>query len=379
MKRVVACILTSSDIRLLLNCFNSVVQQQVPHEWVFDVFINVNTLTNTYYNEVIETFKETNFPSDHIYQTVSNGKPGKGHNSCFTIFNEKFNEFDYMFMIDGDDMYYPDAFKVMIKAINNTNPDILHLCCHDQIKLKTDNLKIKHTPLHHNFIVTHGDEVNYLSDVNWVNPFNTPIETCKTPSRVLAINHKATHIVKYSEELKLYDDLLAFCTIAEAELSKKIKGTALSHSSIYIYNAINDNSATKHFNHLLYKNENKIWKRHSKDFKVIRKHWDRIKHLNWYGIGYDVGIDYRIRMGICDQICKNEINYNLKMLDKCMAEKQHEKGIEFVKKLIDFGVNNDAFLPKDVKEIVDKSNLHNNDEKHEDDDEKNEDDYDYDI
>jgi len=83
--------------------------------------IVVNTLNDDYYDEV----KNAGFSFD-IVRTESNGKPGKGKNSCRDLFLN--SDADFMAQVDGDDWLYPTWAKSMAQHIHHyPNMDALGL------------------------------------------------------------------------------------------------------------------------------------------------------------------------------------------------------------------------------------------------------------
>ena len=85
--------------------------------------IVVNTLNDDYYNEV----KNAGFsPKINIVRTESNGKPGKGKNSCRDLFLN--SDANFMSQVDGDDWLYPTWAKSMAQHIHHyPNIDALGL------------------------------------------------------------------------------------------------------------------------------------------------------------------------------------------------------------------------------------------------------------
>ena len=96
------CILTSSNEKLLKVSYNSALNQ-INHNLDYTIVIVVNSLNKSYYSEVCKEFEDINV---EIIETISNGKPGMGHNSCINLFKIR-KEYNYMIMIDGDDLFYP--------------------------------------------------------------------------------------------------------------------------------------------------------------------------------------------------------------------------------------------------------------------------------
>ena len=85
------CILTSSNEKLLKVSYNSALNQ-VNHNLDYTIIIVVNSLNTSYYNSVCEEFKNIDV---EIIQTVSNGKPGMGHNSVINLFKHRL-QYDYI-------------------------------------------------------------------------------------------------------------------------------------------------------------------------------------------------------------------------------------------------------------------------------------------
>ena len=99
--KLMLTLLTSNDLhglkRLVCN-----VKYELINNGFFDLYpiIVVNTLSEEYYQEVLN--QKFPFP---VVRTESNGKPGKGKNSCFNIFLD--SNCDYLTQFDGDDILYP--------------------------------------------------------------------------------------------------------------------------------------------------------------------------------------------------------------------------------------------------------------------------------
>ena len=130
MNKFLLCILTSSNEKLLKVSYNSALQQ-TNHNINYTIVIIVNTLNPDYYNDVLTEFKDIDV---EIIQTVSNGKPGMGHNSCIELFNNRI-QFDYMLLLDGDDFLYPCALEQLSKCFTKENHiDILMLKGTDKLK-----------------------------------------------------------------------------------------------------------------------------------------------------------------------------------------------------------------------------------------------------
>lgn len=102
--KLMLCLLTSHDLmrlkRLVINLSELISAESIE---LFPIIV-VNTLNNEYYLDVLKQ----RFPYP-VIRTESNGKPGKGKNSCFNIFME--SDCDYLTQFDGDDILYPTYLK----------------------------------------------------------------------------------------------------------------------------------------------------------------------------------------------------------------------------------------------------------------------------
>ena len=112
MYKILITLLTSYNEFILYSSYKSIINQ-VNHNLFYTIVIVVNSLNPDYYNDVCKKFKTIDV---EIIQTVSNGKPGMGHNSILEIFKNK-NTYDYLIPIDGDDFLYPYALHQLSKIL----------------------------------------------------------------------------------------------------------------------------------------------------------------------------------------------------------------------------------------------------------------------
>ena len=112
-------LLTSYNEYILYLSYMSIIQQ-MKHNLDYTIVIIVNSLDESYYNNVCKRFESINV---EIIQTESNGRPGKGHNSILELFKNR-SEYDYLIPIDGDDFLYPYALQ-QISKILIYNPTII--------------------------------------------------------------------------------------------------------------------------------------------------------------------------------------------------------------------------------------------------------------
>lgn len=279
MKKVCVCIATHSGVHYLNRCILSIKKQLPVQSFIYDIIVNVNSTNPKYYEDVTKNISDKNIK---IYNTESNGYPGKAHNANFDFFR-KHTEYDYMFMIDHDDIYYPCAFQLFEKCINK-KIDVLHLMINDIITYRdipkllklhaAGNIKI-YSALHH--------EKNWWKikkDV--INPYQNPIHKCKTPSRILILSRKSIEELelKYNEDVKLFDDYQVILELIYHQYTKnKLNIKGCSNTFLYAYDAINDTSATKKFSEDFFQEEHYLFQKHANKYKkVLEKKWEP---ANW--------------------------------------------------------------------------------------------------
>ena len=112
--RFLITILTSYNEYILFTSYETIINQlNIPDNISYKIIIVVNSLDTSYYTAVCNTFKNINV---EIVETLSNGKPGMGHNSVIDIFKNN-TDCDYLIPIDGDDFLYPYALYQLSKIL----------------------------------------------------------------------------------------------------------------------------------------------------------------------------------------------------------------------------------------------------------------------
>jgi len=125
--KILLCLLTNHRIDRLRRLIKSVLELEPSKLVEIEPVIVVNTLNDSFYEEVLNT----NFPFK-IIRTESNGKPGKGKNSCRDLFLK--SDSDFLCQIDGDDWLYPTFTKSMAQHIEHyPNLDVLGQCTVDLV------------------------------------------------------------------------------------------------------------------------------------------------------------------------------------------------------------------------------------------------------
>lgn len=117
--KMMICLLTNHRIDKLKRLVKSVEGLEESNFLKTETIIVVNTLNDEYYQEVVNA----QFPFK-VIRTESNGKPGKGKNSCRKIFLE--SDADFLSQIDGDDWLYPTFTRSLAQHIEHyPNLDVL--------------------------------------------------------------------------------------------------------------------------------------------------------------------------------------------------------------------------------------------------------------
>ena len=340
MVKAVVFVLTSNKLKLLHRCIKSV-DNQFPVNFEYDKKIIVNTLNDNYYKKVLEHYEERE--DWEIIRTESNGRPGRGHNSLFDVFKER-TEYDYMIPIDGDDLYYPCAFELIEKSFIE-EPDILHLMLNDYISI-LDKPRMRKLKLKGNYKLygSFNEEKNWWNTIPVKNPFVTPIQKCKTPTRIILASRNifnTTVPIRYSEKMKLYDDYISFLGIYEAHLREELNIFALSNSHIYHYNATNDDSVSVKFNDPVW--ENNVFKEESVVFEKAKVHWN-LPGMKFLSLGTSEKFTVKDKINFCQQVIADIIDEKWSLVNKLMKENETDKLIKHLRFLMQSGLDDTYYV-----------------------------------
>jgi len=247
-KKFLITLLTSSNTQLLKLVYNTIINQK-NHYLNYTIIIVVNSLNISYYQEVVDMFKDINI---EIIETKSNGKPGMGHNSLFDIFKNN-KQYDYLIPIDGDDFLYPYALHQLTKAINQTNPDILVLQGNDLLSFYNDSNSSTDIYLNNCFYLIKQDE---YPDNKWkyntvnlnlnINPFTE--KSFITPVRLILCNRNIFNLnidKYYCEKSNVIDDYLFYLHFINIYINKLLNVYIINSSHIYLYNDLSITSVHK--------------------------------------------------------------------------------------------------------------------------------------
>ncbi len=333
-------ILISSHICYLERAIKSVLNQEETNI-IPDIFVNVNTLDKTFLEQVKNLVKK--YKKINIVISKSNGKPGMGHNSSLRLF-KKHSKYDYMIMLDGDDLFYPHAFHQFEKCFEQqSNLDLLHLMLNDKITYNDlpnqDGIKIFGN---FKFYTNKQKSNNWWKNNDLENPFTNKIYQCRTPTRILLVSRNiftSDIPIKYCEKSKLFDDFLTFLCICENEFYKKLNIFVLSDLNIYFYNANNDESVTYNFNELHYEDEQKYFDENKNNYLNIKKNWDFYKEMNYISLTNPDNFNFDEKIKFCKKIAEDETNDFLNHADENFKKENYEKCIYYLNRAIKVGVN----------------------------------------
>jgi len=252
MIKYLVTILTSSKIDYLKLALKSVENQKNYNNCDYDIFIVVNTLNDSYYQDVIDEIKiGSNMKLRKIIRTESNGKPGKGHNSLLTIFYNTI-EYDNLIILDGDDFLYPEAIQKINNLNNIENFDVLTITGNTKLQKKEKLGNIKDDK------IISKKEYFFWEQKNITNLDTDYNKILAVPCRIISLNKKILYEYKelYHEEMYIYDDFLFYIIFYNFILTKNKKYNILhaSDSHIYLYNDLNEDSVSNRA-HENYKDE----------------------------------------------------------------------------------------------------------------------------
>ena len=274
-KKFLITLLTSTKLEFIKLSYYSAIKQQTTLD--YDVIIIVNTKKQGYAQQVRQAL-----PDATVVETESNGFPGKGHNSVLEFFKNN-PQYDYLIPIDGDDFLYPFSLKSLEKYMPY-NPDILLLPFSDILQdFYSDSLNC---PINNKAYLCYNiPQMNLVQSVYKVklSPFAHPLENINTAGRLIFVSRKALDIgIYYQEDNTWYDDLYPFLQLMEAAVlqSHKYNIFFIEECYFYMYNRLNDESATNNFMKKKaenYAEENKSFQRMIRDKFLGIQYWDLSK------------------------------------------------------------------------------------------------------
>ncbi len=206
--------------------------------------IVVNSQKDGYFENVRQCFK--NDASTLLFETVSTGMPGPGHNAVLEIFRSM-SEYDYLLMVDGDDLVYPSALYQIEQALAIAPTlDVLGIQTNDSIRREI-------LPNEISLPLVSGARL-YGWFENWPNafdpsiwhiypnPFQASLAECYTPARLILFSRRAVEMrlhpaFRYTDECQV-DDLVPFLSAALNAERNLLDVRFTSNSFIYLCNRL---------------------------------------------------------------------------------------------------------------------------------------------
>ncbi len=339
--KILSIILSSSHTCYLERAIDSILNQQ-SHDLDIDILVNVNTLDLNYYKQASKLVNEK-YPSVQIVQTQSNGRPGMGHNSCIELFRSKQN-YTHMFLLDGDDALFPCAYRQYQKLlVSRPDLDIAHLILNDNITCQEK--PNQHLPLIGNFRVYTSKEAqeNWWQKITIENPFELPLNQCRTPSRILIASRRileTTIPIEYSINCKLYDDFKAFLSFSKAQFSGELNTVALSDPNLYCYNGTNEGSVTLNFIQEDHINDQEAFDTECKNgmFDTIGENWEScLRQLPYQYISPPEEFSFQERITFCADFAKFEILDCIRHAEEFQKQGQFKKASRNYQLALDYG------------------------------------------
>lgn len=126
---IVCCPLVSRELDKAVRCVMSCLFQFPTNELKFDIIPIVNSLDKTFVSEFSSWCRSQSIP----YKiTESHGSASKGKNEVLKFFRN--SDYDGLCMLDGDDMWYPSAFKQIENHLtHHKSTDVIIVRPSDQI------------------------------------------------------------------------------------------------------------------------------------------------------------------------------------------------------------------------------------------------------
>lgn len=254
---LISLLTTSSDeFCFLVESINCIKQQiaNCSNEWVYEIAIVVNQQEedeSAYAAGVRCIFNKHNI---QVIQTLGNGLPGMGHNSVYKLFetDDRWDKYDYMIPLDGDDFLYPGSLFRLETYITTHSPDVCILPYSDCIANVPKQSAITHTLsntppvyLYHNTSYTH-----HQIKAAWINtiisPFTISLKTIRPGGRIILVSRRAALIqIRFNEQL-FVDDIHPFIQLANLALHSfsQYRIFMLPDMDIFIYNRLKSRSTS---------------------------------------------------------------------------------------------------------------------------------------
>ena len=305
---ILITILTSFNEYILYETYNTV-KNQKNNNYKYDIIIIVNSSDKNYYSDVKKKFKDIDV---EIIETISNGKPGMGHNSCINLFKNR-KIYDYLIPIDGDDYLYPYALY-QIEKIFVYNPDII-VGGNEDVISNFKELYVKNTSIDLNHKYFLNIEPNLLIKKELL------LGEKGTPYRLLLINRKIFSydiINYYCEKCKIFDDYLFYLHILNLFYTTNLNIYFITLKNIYIYYKAHISSVCFENSHICDDDLNSLEEKFPLLIELSKKIKLKLPTIYINNVNNDI-LNYTY-------ITNDKINYNN---NEFLSSKQFKMNLEF--------------------------------------------------
>jgi len=267
-------ILCSSNIRLVNEALNSVINQKNFDD--YEIYIIVNTKNEQFYQDVMHEFSyHTHSKLKKVIRTESNGHPGKGHNSVLSIFY-KDNRYENLVMLDGDDFFFPYALERINNVKNAKQCDVITLAGNTKISRTStsfDRVNNENEPSLHNYSITCKYSVQESKNIMDIHADYNHLLI--VPFRLLCVNRKILDKYEklYDERMYVFDDFMFTVILYKEHKRNEFNILHISDSYIYLYNAANENSVSLQYYDSVQKRNEELDDKHKRE--LIKQHVEK--------------------------------------------------------------------------------------------------------
>lgn len=218
----------------------------------------VGTLCS-YSGMVVCNTKDTSYPTEakevadrwkwDFLQTESNGTPGRGKNSVLEWFSNSQHNYQYLVLIDGDDILYPFAFQ-QLEYFMSERVDVLGLQTNDILDTRiyegtafapvTDTVKL----------YSWFDAQFNLYESRFrhqVDRRGKRLGEHSTPDRIVLFSRQASALLRCSERLPVYEDYVLSINAQYEHVLGNLRYMNTSTTCVYVYDKTGESSVCKDY------------------------------------------------------------------------------------------------------------------------------------
>lgn len=223
--RILTTILTSRDIQKFQRCLKSVLPQT-------DCVVVCNTMNTDYTKQVEEHCKGK---SVKLIHTISNGWPSMGKQTVLDHFST--TDYDYLFLIEGDDFIYPTTLEILNHMVEKHNPiDILALTNQEVFMGELMTMKDWRTSkLFADRIRSALEMLSVDSVRSFLNNTQTAIDITEDGINRIMLYSKKGAQIKYDTSIKSGDDFVFDCEARLLHEKNDIQMYLTNCPELYVY------------------------------------------------------------------------------------------------------------------------------------------------